>query len=160
SIGVTTNPPGRRRSSRSNAAQTRSSSGRSAWQDTTAYRSPPATMRIFAAKDPRALAVVALAAAVPRLVVLGVGRGKSLTAYAEKSDRFAQTFVTSGTFGFIPDHPSAYTQPLYGFFLVPLYWVFGRSWPVVGIAQIALATCTALLVYGIARRVAPRFALL
>jgi len=115
-------------------------------------------MRIFAAKDPRALAVVALAAALPRLVVLGVERGKILSAYAEKSDRFAETFVTSGTFGFIPDHPSAYTQPLYGFFLVPLYWVFGRTWLVVGLAQIVLAICTAFLVYGIARRVALRFA--
>ena len=36
----------------------------------------------------------------------------------EKSDRFARTFVDSGTFGFIPGVPSAYTQPLYGFFLV------------------------------------------
>src|SRR5262249_11152532 len=50
-------------------------------------------------------------------------------------------------------HPSAYTQPLYGFFLIPLYWIFGRSWETVGLAQIAVAIGTALLVYEIGRRV-------
>jgi 4-amino-4-deoxy-L-arabinose transferase-like glycosyltransferase len=116
-------------------------------------------MRIFAAKHRGAL-LVALAAALPRLLVLAVERGNILSAYTEKSDTFAQTFVASGTFGFLPGHPSAYTQPLYGFFLIPLYWVFGRHWLVVGLAQIAVATCTALLVYAIARRVAPRLAVL
>ena len=115
-------------------------------------------MGIFAARPLRAPLLVALAAALPRLAVLAIERGKILSAYTEKSDRFAQTFVSSGTFGFIPHHPSAYTQPLYGFFLVPLYWIFGRHWPVVGLAQIAVATCTALLVYAIACRVAPRLA--
>ncbi len=116
-------------------------------------------MRIFAARH-RAFVVVALAAALPRLVVLAFERGNILTAYTEKSDDFAQTFVASGTFGFIPGHPSAYTQPLYGFFLVPLYWVFGRHWLVVGLAQTTVAVLTALTVYAIGRRVAPRFALL
>ena len=117
-------------------------------------------MRIFAAKSHYALIAVGLAAAIPRLIVLGVERGSILSAYTEKSDDFAQTFVSSGTFGFIPGHPSAYTQPLYGFFLVPLYWIFGRHWLVVGLAQTAVAVGTALIVYGIARRVAPRIAVL
>jgi 4-amino-4-deoxy-L-arabinose transferase-like glycosyltransferase len=115
-------------------------------------------MRIFAAKGVRAPVVVVLAAALPRLVVLAIERGSILSAQTEKSDRFAQTFVSSGTFGFIPDVPSAYTQPLYGFFLVPLYWIFGRHWLVVGLTQIVVASCTALLVYLIARRLAPRLA--
>jgi dolichyl-phosphate-mannose-protein mannosyltransferase len=111
-------------------------------------------MRIFAAKGVRApIVVVVLAAALPRLVVLAAERQKILSAYTEKSDDFARTFVASGTFGFIPGHPSAYTQPLYGFFLVPLYWVFGRHWLVVGLAQIAVAAGTALLVWAIGRRI-------
>ena len=57
-----------------------------------------------------------------------------------------------GTFGFIPGEPSAYTQPLYGWFLIPVYWIFGRSWLSIGLAQIVLAVVTALLVYEIGRR--------
>lgn len=117
-------------------------------------------MRIFAANRVPAWLVVALAAALPRLAVLVAERGRILSAYTEKSDDFAQTFVASGTFGFIPHHASAYTQPLYSFFLIPLYWIFGRSWPVVGIAQTAVAVCTALLVYRIGLRVTSRFAAL
>ncbi|HEV2592765.1 MAG TPA: glycosyltransferase family 39 protein [Gaiellaceae bacterium] len=115
-------------------------------------------MRIFATR--RAAVLVAVAAALPRLVVLLAERGNILSAYTEKSDTFAQTFVKTGTFGFIPGVPSASTQPLYGYFLIPLYWVFGRHWLVVGLAQIAVATTTALLVYAIGKRVAPRFAAL
>jgi 4-amino-4-deoxy-L-arabinose transferase-like glycosyltransferase len=118
-------------------------------------------MRIFSVSNPRAGAIlVAAAAVVPRLAVLLAERGTILTAYTEKSDDFARTFVSSGTFGFIPGVPSASTQPLYGWFLIPLYWIFGRHWAVVGLAQIAVAACTALLVYAIGRRVAPRFAAL
>ena len=101
----------------------------------------------------RAYALVALAAALPRLVVLAVERGDILTKFTDKGDDFARTFVSSGTYGFLAGHPSAYTQPLYGFFLVPLYWIFGRHWEVVGIAQIAVAIGTALIVYEIGRRV-------
>jgi 4-amino-4-deoxy-L-arabinose transferase-like glycosyltransferase len=111
-------------------------------------------MRIFAAKGVRApVVVVVLAAALPRLIVLAAERGRILSAYTEKSDDFARTFVASGTFGFIPGHPSAYTQPLYGFFLIPLYWIFGRHWLVVGLAQIAIAVGTALVVWAIGRRI-------
>ena len=100
----------------------------------------------------RAWSVVALAAALPRLVALVVERGDVLTAYTEKSDDFARTFVHSGTYGLIPGVPSAYTQPLYGFFLVPVYWLFGRNWVSLGLAQTALACVTAVLVYEIGRR--------
>ena len=90
---------------------------------------------------------------MPRLVVLAVERGKILSAFTDKGDAFARTFVKSGTYGFVPGHPSAYTQPLYGFFLVPFYWIFGRHWEVVGLAQIAVAFGTALFVYEIGRRI-------
>jgi hypothetical protein len=102
--------------------------------------------------------LVAAAAALPRLAVLIIERGNILSAYTEKSDAFAVTFVSSGTFGFLPGHPSGSTQPLYAAFLIPLYWAFGRSWFVVGVMQTAVAVLTALLVHRIARRVAARVA--
>jgi Dolichyl-phosphate-mannose-protein mannosyltransferase len=101
---------------------------------------------------PVAYALVAAVAALPRLAVLLYERSEITSAYVDKSADFARTFVRSGTFGFIPDHPSAYTQPLYGFFLVPLYWIFDRSWLTVGIAQLVVAALTAILVYEIGRR--------
>src|SRR5881396_1277721 len=91
--------------------------------------------------------LVAAAAVVPRLVVLLHERGEITAAYVDKGDVFARTFLAGGTYGLIPGVPSAYTQPLYGFFLVPLYWVFDRSWVTVGLAQIAVAVATAILVY-------------
>ena len=100
--------------------------------------------------------LIAAAAIVPRLVVLVHERGLILTAFTDKNDDFAQTFVHHGTFGFIPGEPSAYTQPLYGFFLVPVYWIFGRTWWAVGGAQIVVATATAFLVYAIGARVMSR----
>jgi 4-amino-4-deoxy-L-arabinose transferase-like glycosyltransferase len=100
--------------------------------------------------------LIALAAVVPRLAVLLHERGRILTAFTDKSDDFAQTFVHHGTFGFIPGEPSAYTQPLYGFFLIPIYWIFGRNWWAVGGAQIAVATVTAFLVYAIGAHVLSR----
>jgi 4-amino-4-deoxy-L-arabinose transferase-like glycosyltransferase len=115
-------------------------------------------VRIFAARPGKATLAVVLAAALPRLLVLVVERGDILAAYTEKSDTFAQTFVMSGTFGFVAGHPSAYTQPLYAYFLIPLYWIFGRHWVVVGLAQTAVAVATALVVREIGRRVAPRLA--
>jgi 4-amino-4-deoxy-L-arabinose transferase-like glycosyltransferase len=100
--------------------------------------------------------LVVLAAALPRLVVLFHERGAILTAFTEKSDDIAQTFVHSGTFGFIPGEPTAWTQPLYAFFLIPIYWIFGRSWWAVGLIQIGVAVLTALLVYEIGRRFVSR----
>ena len=100
-------------------------------------------------------------ALLPRLVVLLVERGSILAAFTEKSDDFARTFVSSGTYGFVPGVPSAYTQPLYGWFLIPLYWLFGRHWFIVGTAQIAIAALTGLVVLAIGRRaLGPRGGLL
>jgi 4-amino-4-deoxy-L-arabinose transferase-like glycosyltransferase len=97
-------------------------------------------------------ALVAAAAIFPRLGVLLHERGTITAAYVDKGDVFARTFLAHGTYGFIPGRPSAYTQPLYGWFLIPLYWIFERSWIVVGLAQIAVAVATALVVYEIGRR--------
>jgi 4-amino-4-deoxy-L-arabinose transferase-like glycosyltransferase len=97
--------------------------------------------------------VVAAAAILPRLVVLLTQRGAITAAYVDKGSIFARTFVEQGTYGFIPGHPSAYTQPLYGFFLIPPYWAFGTSWVVVGTAHLVVAAATALLVYEVGRRV-------
>ncbi len=90
--------------------------------------------------------------ALPRLAVVLHERDRILTAFTDKSDNFAQTFLSSGTFGFITGHPSAYTQPLYGWFLIPIYWVFGRSWLAVGLAQTLVACCTTLIVWQIGKR--------
>jgi 4-amino-4-deoxy-L-arabinose transferase-like glycosyltransferase len=100
----------------------------------------------------RAYALVIAVCAVPRLVILFHERGAITASFTEKSDTFAQTFVQHGTFGFIPGEPSAYTQPLYGWFLVPIYWIFGRHWLSIGLAQIVVACVTAVLVYEIGRR--------
>jgi 4-amino-4-deoxy-L-arabinose transferase-like glycosyltransferase len=116
-------------------------------------------MRILSARSSTVLVVAA--AVLPRLVVLAVERGAILTAFVEKSDRFARTFVASGTYGFVPGEPSAYTQPLYGWFLIPLYWIFSRNWAVVGIAQIVVAACTATIVLWTGRKfLGPRAGLL
>jgi len=107
-----------------------------------------------------AYAAVAAAAVLPRLVVLAVERGDIVALFTEKSWDFAQTFVASGTYGFVADVPSASTQPLYGFFLVPIVWIFGTSWLAVGLVQTAVAAVTAILVYEVGSRVAsPRAAL-
>ncbi|HEX2427343.1 MAG TPA: glycosyltransferase family 39 protein [Gaiellaceae bacterium] len=97
--------------------------------------------------------VLAVAAGLPRLAALLYERDRILAAYTDKSDDFAQTFLASGTFGFIPGVPSAYTQPLYGFFLIPIYWI-DRSWVTVGAAHVGVAVLTAWLVYAIGARVA------
>src|ERR671923_801139 len=98
-----------------------------------------------------ALVVVAVAA-VPRLLVLQRERETILEAFVDKSDRFATTLVDHGTFGFLPDVPSAYTQPLYGWFLAGIYYPFGRSWLAVGLLQIVVAVLTALVVLEIGTR--------
>jgi hypothetical protein len=116
--------------------------------DPTTYRSRPVRPLVR-----HAYVIVILAAALPRLAALLYERDDILAAYTDKSDDFALTFLDSGTFGFIPGIPSAYTQPLYGFFLIPIYWI-DRSWVTVGLAHIAVAVLTALLVFEIGRRVA------
>src|SRR5204863_5406144 len=52
--------------------------------------------------------------------------------------------------------PSAYTQPLYGFFLVPVYAILGRGWVAVGAAQLLVALVTTIAVYHVALRVLSR----
>jgi 4-amino-4-deoxy-L-arabinose transferase-like glycosyltransferase len=99
-----------------------------------------------------ALGLVVAAAALPRLVALAVERDDILASYVEKSDTFARTLVASGTFGFLPGVPSAYTQPLYAWFLAGLYWPLERSWVVVGLAQTGVAVATALVVLAIGRK--------
>jgi hypothetical protein len=100
----------------------------------------------------RAAVHLVLATALPRLAALLHERGAILASFTDKGDNFAQTYLATGTYGFIPGHPSAYTQPLYGWFLIPLYWIFGRHWEVVGLAHIAVAVATTLLVWQIGRR--------
>ena len=100
----------------------------------------------------RAYLALAAVCALPRLAIVLHERGSITSSFTEKSDTFALTFVQHGTFGFLPGEPSAYTQPLYGWFLIPVYWVFGRSWLSIGLAQIVLAVVTAFLVYEIGRR--------
>ncbi len=103
--------------------------------------------------SPRAAAALVIAAAVlPRLAVLAYERGRILTEFVEKSDTFAQTLASSGTYGFIPGVPSAYTQPLYGWFLAALYWPLERHWLFVGLAQTLVAAATALVVLYAGRR--------
>ncbi len=113
-------------------------------------------MRLAGRLRLRPYLLVALAAGLPRLAALLYERGDILAEFTDKSDDFARTFVDSGTYGFIPGVPSAYTQPLYGFFLVPIYATVGRHWWTVGLAQIAVATITAWLVYAVGSRVVSR----
>jgi len=144
------NPPGLRSWNAEKRTHTASSSGRSTWQETTAYRSRLTVRRLYR----HAYLVIALAAALPRLAALLYEQDDILAAFTDKSDDFARTFLDSGTYGFIPGIPSAYTQPLYGFFLIPIYSIADRHWLAVGLAQIAVAVGTAWLVYAIGRRVA------
>src|SRR5437763_8441442 len=99
-----------------------------------------------------AVLLLVLATALPRLAALLHERGAILASFTDKGDDFARTFLATGTYGFIPSHSSADTQPLSGWFLLPLYWVFGRHWEVVGLAQIAIACGTTLVVWQIGRR--------
>ena len=104
---------------------------------------------------------VAAACLLPRAVVLLHERGAILASYVEKSDFLARVFLKSGTFGYVPGIPSASTQPVYAWFLIAVYWVAGRHWWSLGTAQIAVAICTALLVYEIGRRyLSPRAGLI
>jgi 4-amino-4-deoxy-L-arabinose transferase-like glycosyltransferase len=96
--------------------------------------------------------IVVLVAAIPRCLVLARERETILEEFVDKSDRFATTLVDHGTFGFLAGVPSAYTQPLYGWFLAGIYLPFERSWLAVGIAQILVAVLTALVVFEIGAR--------
>lgn len=99
-----------------------------------------------------AYAALALVCAAPRIVVLLRERNAIIAAFTEKSDTIAHMFLDHGTFGFVPGAPSAYTQPLYAWFLIPIYWIFGASWWSIGFVQIVVAVATTWLVYEIGRR--------
>ncbi len=108
----------------------------------------------------RAYAIVIAACAVPRVALL-LHERSSILADVEKSSFVAQVFLKSGTFGYVPGEPSAYTQPLYGWFLIAVYWIGGIRWWSLGTAQILVAVGTALVVYEIGRRfLSPRIGLL
>src|SRR5205085_5521684 len=94
-----------------------------------------------------AVLLLVAATALPRLAALLHERGAILASFTDKGDDFARTFLATGTYGFIPGHPSAYTQPLYGWFLIPLYWSFGRHWEVVGLAHVVVACAPTLVVW-------------
>ena len=103
----------------------------------------------------RDYALLAAACALPRAAALIYDRADMLPrtgGSVEKSDLIARIFLDSGTFGFVPTSPTAYTQPLYAWFMIAVYWVGERHWWSLGSAQIAVAVATALLVYEIGRR--------
>jgi 4-amino-4-deoxy-L-arabinose transferase-like glycosyltransferase len=100
-----------------------------------------------------AYSALTVVCAAPRLGILLHERGAVTASFTEKSDTIARLFVDHGTFGFVPGAPTAYTQPLYAWFLIPIYWLFGANWWAVGTAQILVAVATAWLVFEIGRRV-------
>ena len=99
----------------------------------------------------RAYAIVLAACVLPRAIVM-VHERAGLLADMEKSDVLACVLLKTGTFGYVPGEPSANTQPLYGWFLWLVYWLAGRHWWSIGVAQLLVAALTALLVYEIGRR--------
>jgi 4-amino-4-deoxy-L-arabinose transferase-like glycosyltransferase len=98
-----------------------------------------------------AYAIVAGACALPRLAVLLHERASVLDNF-EKSKQLALTYLHTGTFGYVPGEPSAYTQPLYGWFLIPVFWIAGVHWWSVGTAQVLVAVASSILVFEIGRR--------
>jgi len=108
----------------------------------------------------RAYALVAAACALPRLAIVFYERG-AILENMEKSSSIALVYLKTGTFGYVPGHPTAYTQPLYGWFLIVVYWIFGERWWSVGVIQTLVAVATSLLVVEIGRRFLPlRYAVL
>jgi Dolichyl-phosphate-mannose-protein mannosyltransferase len=103
-------------------------------------------------KDRRiAYAVVIGACALPRLVVLLHERAALLTNF-EKSHLLASLYLKDGTFGYVPGHPSAYTQPLYGWFLIVVQGAAGFHWWSIGTVQLLVAVATSLVVFETGRR--------
>ena len=99
----------------------------------------------------RAYTIVILVCALPRLVVLLHERAALMSDF-EKSWELAWMYVHHGVFGYVPGHASAYTQPLYGWFLIPIIWIAGFHWWSVGAAQLVVAVCTSLVVFETGRR--------
>ena len=136
SSGVTTKPAGRRSSRRSNAAQTRrrAVARRDMRRPRTVQALPRAHLRSEQSSRcrrgrwPRRCRGSSVLAPRARLDP-DAPTPRRATTSRRRSSRRARSASS-------PAIPSASTQPLYGCFLVPLYWVFGRTWDVVGIAQI------------------------
>ncbi len=95
--------------------------------------------------------IVIAVCALPRIVVL-VHERASILGNFEKSHILAQLYLRDGTFGYVPGHPSAYTQPLYGWFLIPIFWIAGFHWWSVGTVQILVAVATSIVVFETGRR--------
>ncbi len=89
--------------------------------------------------------------ALPRIVLL-IHERVGVTQNFEKSKLLAQMYVANGTFGYVPGHPTAYTQPLYGFFLIPVFWIAGFHWWSFGTVQILVAVATSICVFETGRR--------
>ena len=100
----------------------------------------------------RAYIALAIVCALPRVAVLLHERGAITASFTEKSDTIARMFVDHGTFGMLPGEPSAYTQPLYAWFLIPIYWLSAADWQSIGVAQILVAVATTFLVFEVGRR--------
>jgi 4-amino-4-deoxy-L-arabinose transferase-like glycosyltransferase len=98
-----------------------------------------------------AYAVVIGACALPRLGILLHERGAILENF-EKSHVLASMYLKNGTFGYVPGHPSAYTQPLYGWFLIVVFWIAGFHWWSVGTVQLLVAVATSVVVFETGRR--------
>ena len=74
----------------------------------------------------------------------------SRTSRSRTSSR--SMYLKNGTFGYVPGHPSAYTQPLYGWFLIVVFWIAGFHWWSVGTAQLLVAVATSVVVFETGRR--------
>ena len=92
----------------------------------------------------RAYAIVIAVCALPRLVVLVHERASILRELREVAASSRRCISANGTFGYVPGHPSAYTQPLYGCFLIPIFWIAGFHWWSVGTVQILVAVATSI----------------
>ena len=95
--------------------------------------------------------ILVAACALPRLVVLLHERAAVLEKNKKLGPDLARLYLKSGTFGYVPGVPSAYTQPLYGWFLIPIYWSPGTTGGRSG-GAVAVAVWTTLVVYEIGRR--------
>jgi 4-amino-4-deoxy-L-arabinose transferase-like glycosyltransferase len=95
--------------------------------------------------------IVIAVCALPRLAVL-LHERESVQDNFEKSRILAQLYLRTGTFGYVPGHPSAYTQPLYGWFLIPVFWIAGFHWWTTGTIQVLVAVATSLVVFETGRR--------
>ena len=97
------------------------------------------------------LAVLLLAFAL-RAGVVFIFRD-SILIYTEAAEQFAINFVNGKGFGLIEGLPSSYRPPMYAFFLIIVYGIFGRSALSVGLSQAMVGTGTCFLVYMIGRKI-------